>query len=81
MPWWAVWVVVLGALLTSSGLITCLSPYRVLQVPETASMNQIDKQYRKMRSRNRRSRSRKLMIKQAYNQILFERQFNAKEDV
>ena len=70
-------VVVLGIL----GEVNALSPYKVLGISETASMDEIDRQYKKLRSRNRRSRSKKHMMKQAYNRILFERQFNAKEEV
>lgn len=58
-----------------------MSPYSVLHISETASLEEIEDQYKRLRSKHRRSRSKKHMLKQAYNKILFERQFDAKEEV
>ena len=55
------------------------SPYVILQVSQTATTAEIDAQYKRLRARNKRSRAKKQIIRKAYDQILFERQFNTKE--
>ena len=61
--------------------IAALSPYAVLGIGRTATDSEIDAQYRKLRSRNRRSRVKKNMVRSAYDQIMMERKFkNNKQD-
>lgn len=55
--------------------ITALSPYAVLGISRTATDSEIDAQYRKLRSRNRRSRAKKNLARTAYDQIMMERKF------
>lgn len=50
---------------------TKFNPYSVLQVSQTATNSEIEAQYKKLRSRNKRSRAKKQMIRKAYDQILF----------
>lgn len=59
--------------------VVSLNPYSILQVSQAASLEEVESQYKKLRSRNRRSRAKKAMIRRAYDQILFERQFGTKE--
>jgi len=63
--------------------VSSLSPYAVLGISRTATDSEIDAQYRKLRSRNRRSRTKKNMVRTAYDQIMMERKFqnNKKEEV
>ena len=50
--------------------ITALSPYAVLGLSKTATDVEVDAKYRKLRSRNRRSRTKKNMVRSAYDQIM-----------
>jgi hypothetical protein len=56
-----------------------ISPYRILQVTEDVSNRELDQQYRRLRSKHRRNRAKKNMIKKAYDKILFDRQFPPSE--
>ena len=60
--------------------VTAMSPYSILGVSRTATDKQIEAQYRKMRSKHRRSRLKKNMVRQAYDQIMVERKFNQRND-
>ena len=55
--------------------VSALSPYSILGIERTATDAEVQAQYRKMRSRNRRSRFKKNMMKGAYDQIMVERKF------
>lgn len=53
-----------------------ISPYGILGLSSSASDSQIENKYRHLRSKYRRNRIKKNMLKQAYNQIMVERNFN-----
>ena len=55
--------------------VSALSPYSILGIERTATDAEVQAQYRKMRSKNRRSRFKKNMMKEAYDQIMVERKF------
>ena len=57
-----------------------LSPYSVLRLAPGASDLEVEKQYKKLRSRNRNSRTKKTMIRSAYSSIMNQRKYkNNKE--
>jgi hypothetical protein len=49
--------------------------YSILNVKATATNAEVEAQYKRLRSKYRRNRVKKSMLRQAYDQILFERQF------
>jgi predicted Co/Zn/Cd cation transporter (cation efflux family) len=54
---------------------TTSQAYSILNLKPTATNAQVEAQYKKLRSKYRRNRIKKSMVRQAYDQILFERQF------
>lgn len=54
---------------------TTSQAYSILNLKPTATNAEIESQYKKLRSKHRRNRIKKSMVRQAYDQILFERQF------
>lgn len=49
--------------------------YAILNLKESATNAEVEAQYKRLRSKHRRNRVKKSMVRQAYDQILFERQF------
>lgn len=45
--------------------------YSILNLRETASNAEVEAQYKRLRSKYRRNRIKKSMVRQAYDQILF----------
>ena len=59
-------------------MVNALNPYSILGVSKTATDSEIESKYKRMRSRSRGSRVKKNMVRQAYDQIMVERKFNAR---
>lgn len=61
--------------------VAALSPYAILGLSRTATDSEVEAQYLKLRSRNRKSRAKKNLVRSAYDQIMMERKFkNDKQD-
>ena len=49
--------------------VEAISPYNILGLKRTASDDEVEDKYKRLRSKHRRNKVRKNMVTQAYNQI------------
>jgi hypothetical protein len=72
---------ILCVIIISARESPALNPYSILKIGETATNSEIERQYKMLRSKNRRSHTKKAMIRKAYDQIMFSRQFKTEPQV